>query len=95
MFSNPTGSKIVMPKESIGQIIEDVEKKSKLKLSASDNPAYIETLLSNDEELNQIFHISEQPNSQFLHQNDPSELPNSKLKKKTKKIKSEGIRLHQ
>ena len=85
MFNNPTGSKIVMPKKSIGQIIEDIEKNSKLKFSASDNPADIETLLNNDEEFNQIFHISEQPNSWFLYKNDPSELPNSKLKKKTKK----------
>ena len=84
-----------MRKESIGQIIEDRKKNSKLKFSASDNPAYIETLLNNDEKFNQIFHISEQPNSQFLHENNQSELPNSKLKKKTKKIKAERIRLHQ
>ena len=84
MFNNPKGSKIVIPKGSIGQTIEDIEMISKPKYCVSDNIAFIETLLNNDEEFNQIFHINEQTKIQLIHKNDPPELPNSKLKKKTK-----------
>ena len=74
----------MIPKGSIGQTIEDIEIISKPKYCVSDNIAFIETLLNNDEEFNQIFHINEQTKIQLIHKNDPPELPNSKLKKKTK-----------
>ena len=80
MFNNLTGSKIEKPKLSIGQTDEDIKIIPKPKYSLSGNIAFIKTSLSNDEEVKEKFFLSKQQKTQLIHKNDPSELPNSKLK---------------
>ena len=78
--NNLPDQKNLIPKGSLGDTNENIEMNSKPKYSASDNTL----LLNNDEEFNQVFHMSEQLKTQLIQDNDPSELPKAEEEKQKK-----------
>ena len=60
MLNNPKESKVIISKGSIGQTFEDIETDSKTIYSVADKIALMEVLFDKNDNLDHIFHVSEQ-----------------------------------